>query len=136
MYNVPSSGPPSACTNIQLVHRTDASFTISWSRPEIIGRDDFFYRVLYSDPDRIGEFITENDNITNNSTVVHYTVSGLIPLTSYIVRVTTHNAVSDQDPNSHLRMCGISNMTLEGGKNNNSYPLMVHFLRISKQHCM
>ena len=72
--------------------------------------------MLYSDPDRIGEFITDNDSLTSSSTIVHYTVSGLIPLTSYIVRVTTHNAVSDQDPNIQLRMCEISNMTLEGGK--------------------
>ncbi len=44
-----------------------------------------------------------------------YTVTGLVPFTSYIVRVTTHNGVSDQDPNTHLRMCEVSNMTVEGG---------------------
>ncbi len=90
-----------------MISRTD-TIIIRWSRPAITGRNDFFYRVLHSDPDNIGEFITENANFRDDSSVVTYTVTGLVPLTPYKVRVTTHNGVSDQDPNTHLRMCEVS----------------------------
>ena len=82
----------------------------------ITGREDFFYRVFYSNPDKVGEFILENDNLQDTSSIVSYTISGLVPFTTYILRVTTHNGVSDQDPDTFPPMCEHFSRTLEGGK--------------------
>ena len=54
-----------------------------------------------------------NDNLIDSRNRVAYTVSGLRPFTSYQMKVTTHNGVSDQDPNSHLRQCLVNATTGE-----------------------
>ena len=101
-----------------MAERTDTSLTVSWSRPQITGgRTDLFYRVFRSDPDDISQFIMVEANLRTNNPTVMYEVTGLRPVTSYIIRVTTHSGVSDEDPaNAHLRQCEVSDMTMEGGK--------------------
>ena len=111
-----TTAPPSACRNLEVVYTTDTTISIMWTRPEIVGRSDLFYRVLHSDPDNIGQFIVKENNLRNSNTRVSYIVSGLRPFTSYQLKVTTHNGVSDQDPNTYLRQCLVSGMTREGSE--------------------
>ena len=59
------------------------------------GRTDIYYEVDISDPTRLGSYI---DKTYTDSTSRMFT--GLTPCTSYCVRVTAHNGVSDQDPGS------------------------------------
>ena len=110
------TAPPSACRNLEVVSTNDTTISIRWTQPEITGRSDFFYRVLHSDPDNIGQFIVVEDNLRDSNTRVNYIVSGLRPFTSYQLKVTTHNGVSDQDPDSHLRQSLVSGTTREGSK--------------------
>ena len=92
--------------------------TVRWTRPEVIGRSDFYYTLQYSDPDNIGEFLPANPiKIVNSALSVSHTVTGLQPNTAYTIRVTSHNGVSDQDTeNAALRIVTIQVRTLEGGK--------------------
>ena len=100
-----------------MISRTSTAIIVSWTRPTTTGRPDFFYRVQHSDPNNVEQFIiTVDDNLRDSGNEVTYTVSGLVPFTNYIVRVTTHNGVSDQDPDSHLRQCEVTNRTVEGSK--------------------
>lgn len=97
--------PPTACTDLHVVALTSNSLTISWSRPAITGRKDYFYKAFHSDPTNSSEFIVVTDSFVNTGSTVTYEVMGLLPVTLYLVWVTTHNGVSDQDPqNDHLRM--------------------------------
>ncbi len=81
------------------MERTRAnSIRIEWERPLITGRDDYYYNILYSDPDQPGTFVQHNPNpLVKSSPIVGYSVSGLSPLTSYTIRVTVLNGVSEQD---------------------------------------
>ena len=92
--------------------------TVTWTRPEVTGRSDFYYTLQYSDPDNIGEFLPANPiKIVNSALSVSHTVTGLQPYTTYTIRVTSHNGVSDQDSeNAALRIVTIQVRTLEGGK--------------------
>lgn len=109
--------PPGACTNLQVITRTDTTVTVRWSRPATTGRSDFFYRIFHSDPENLGQFKLTRDHMINHSRAVTFTVTDLVPNTPYIVRVSTHNGVSDQDvDNFESRICKISAMTMEGGK--------------------
>ena len=92
--------------------------TVRWTRPEGIGRPDFFYTLNYSDPDNIGEFLPATPfKIVNSALSVSRTITGLQPYTTYTIRVTSHNGVSDQDTeNAALRIVTIQVGTLEGGK--------------------
>jgi hypothetical protein len=85
-------------------------------RPTDTGRPDYFYRVNVSDPERVNAFNVHNSNLVNRNMDPIYTVSPLVPHTSYVIRVSVHNGVSDQDPDGHLRICEVEVMTLEGGK--------------------
>jgi hypothetical protein len=89
---------------------------VTWTRPTVIGRDDYFYVVEVSDPDRVNAFNVHNSNLVNETIQPTYKVSPLVPHTSYVIRVSVHNGVSDQDPDGHLRICEVEVMTLEGGK--------------------
>ena len=110
-------GPPSACRNLKVnAARTRANtITITWERPLIIGRDDYYYDIHYTDPDFPGEmrFIQHNLNpFIKNSPLVQYSVSGLRPLTNYTIRITVHNGVSEQDlKGKGKRMCQVSATT-------------------------
>ena len=94
---------------------TDTTVTLTWNRPSTIGRSDLFYRVWRSDSNNIRIFIVVNNNLVDSGASVSYVVSnGLLAFTSYIFMVTTHNGVSDQDPDGHLRIKEIATTTLEG----------------------
>ena len=55
--------------------------------------------------------------MVDGSSTVTFTLTSLVPLTQYIIRVTTHNGVSDQDlDNADSRMCEITTVTREGGE--------------------
>ena len=97
---------------------TSTSVTVRWTRPEVTGRPDFYYTLQYSDPDNFGEFVPPNPiKIVNSALSVSRTVTGLQPYTTYTIRVTSHNGVSDQDTeNAALRIVTIQVRTLEGGK--------------------
>ena len=94
--------PPSAPRNLILTAQ-NYSITINWSSPtETGGRSDLYYQVEYSDPDNLGNF-TEIVYLDGEST--SHTFTALRPYTSYCIRVSAHNGVSDQDPDrSQSRM--------------------------------
>ena len=96
---------------------TSTIVVITWSRPEIVGRPDYFYVVEVSDPERVCAFNVHNSSYVDTHSQPNYTVSPLVPHTSYVIRVNVHNGVSDQDPDGHLRICQVEVMTLQGGKN-------------------
>ena len=81
---------------------TSTSLSVEWSTPEYLGeRDDLYYTVEYSDPDNVGVMLPMQcgkDCLTDTSC----TVTGLRPATTYVVRVTAHNGVSDQDAGGAL----------------------------------
>jgi hypothetical protein len=113
----PFAEPPSACRNIEVIARADTTITVSWNQPTTTGRTDYFYRVFHSDPVNIGEFILASNNLIDSRATVTFTVTNLTPFTPYIIRVTTHNGVSDLDPDgANSRMCEISGTTIEGGE--------------------
>ena len=126
-----SEEPPSAPRDLQIVTSTDTTVAVIWRRPITTGRDDYFYRVFHSDPDNIGEFILARDNLVDRRTVVIFIVTGLTPSTPYIIRVTTHNGVSENDAkNANSRMVDISGMTAEGGEmcaDSHNYCCQLHY---------
>ena len=81
---------------------TSTSLSVEWSSPENLGeRDDLYYTVEYSDPDNVGVMLPmqcREDCLTDTSC----NVTGLRPATTYVVRVTAHNGVSDQDAGGAL----------------------------------
>jgi len=109
------TGPPTAVRNLRVVYTTSTSINIEWDLPLITGRPDFFYNVEYSDPTDISMYIQHNlERITNTTT---YSVTGLQPVTIYIIRISVHNGVSENDGiNDDERRRQVSNATLEGGK--------------------
>ena len=104
--------PPSECQRIKIISIEEQSVSLSWKRPVIIGRDDFYYAVKYSD----GETV-ESNPVVNLRREVHYFIDGLKYATEYTITVTVKNGVSDQDPeNKHLRRCELRLKTQEGSK--------------------
>lgn len=99
--------------------------TITWKKPEITGRDDFYYIIKYTDVANSESNFTIDPRVvrytSNNETVsVHIPSSesglSLEPNTDYIIKVIVHNGVSDQEPdNEPLRRKDISFRTKEGG---------------------
>ena len=88
--------PPSAPHNLRLTVQT-TSMTVRWSpSTETGGRSDVYYQVEYSDLDVPGTFIARYTQSTS------YTITGLRSYTSYYIRVSAHNGVSDQDPQSRM----------------------------------
>ena len=85
-----------------------------WEDPQVVGRSDYYYIIEYSDPDDASIYHRHNkDNIKGNN----YTLNNLRADTIYIIRVSVHNGVSDQDPeNADDRMVTIRARTTEGRK--------------------
>ena len=85
--------------NLHNTSDTSTSLSVEWSTPAYLGeRDDLYYAVEYSDPrpDKVGVMIPMQCGegcLTGTSC----TITGLQPATTYVVRVTAHNGVSDQD---------------------------------------
>ena len=88
--------------NLAETSNTSTSLTVEWSTPSYLGeRDDLYYTVEYSDPDNVGVMLTMQCGegcLTGTSC----TVTGLQPATTYVVRVTAHNGVSDQNAGGAL----------------------------------
>ena len=100
--------------------RTRANtITVRWERPEITGRDDFYYNIFYS---------VDNQTFTQHNTrpyakqnlLVDYSLSGLRPLTSYTIRVTAENGVSDQEERGETRSCEVAGRTGDISKKHES----------------
>ena len=88
--------------NLQQVSSTDSSLSISWDPPiSNGGRSDLYYQVHYSDPDNVGVML-EAECGAGCLTGTSCTISGLRPATTYVVRVSAHNGVSDQDQGGAL----------------------------------
>ena len=110
--------PCSHPRDLRVTEVTSTNVTVRWTRPEVTGRTDFYYILQYSDPDNIGEFLPAIpiERVSSELSVSH-TVTGLRPYTTYTIRVTCHNGVSDQDTeNVALRIVTIQVRTLGGGK--------------------
>lgn len=106
--------PPSACRDLNVSESsTYNQITVTWNRPAVIGRNDFYYNIYYSSDENEGKFIKHNeDNYYSSSDEVNYTLSGLNPFTSYAIRVTVDNGVSYQDvTGKQNRMCEITTTT-------------------------
>lgn len=95
---------------------SDSSITVTWTRPAITGRDDFFYEILISEVGEESRVVVES-SYHNSRGTVDYTISNLDPFTSYNIMVVTHNGVSEQDPeNADRRLQEVNGVTAEGGK--------------------
>ncbi len=82
------------------------TITVRWERPEITGRDDFYYNIFYSEDNHT--FTQHNDSPYNKQdAVVDYSVSGLHPLTTYTVRVSPENRVSGQEGEGGGQSCEV-----------------------------
>ena len=91
---------------------TDTTITIEWE-PPLTGSPVFYYVVEHSDPDDILRNILRTKNLTANS----YILDRMRAFTTYIIRVSVRNSVSDQDAqNAAQRIMEISNRTKEGRK--------------------
>ena len=86
------------------------TITVRWVRPEITGRDDFYYNIFYSEDNQT--FTQHNTRrYAKRSLLVDYSLSGLRPLTSYTIRVTAENGVSDQEERGETRSCEVAGRT-------------------------
>ena len=104
--------PPTACRDIRVTSFGDQNATISWERPEDVGRDDFYYVLSYSDEEGVESF-----TVVSGDSVVEYTLRRLKPATDYTITVVVENGVSNQQPQSELlRSCEVKLTTDEGSK--------------------
>ena len=112
-----ATAPPVNCKSLQVVaERTQGNtITVRWERPEITGRDDFYYNIFYSEDNQT--FTQHNSRpYVKQDALVDYSVSGLRPLTIYTIRVITENGVSDQDEGRQNRSCEVVTMTGDTSK--------------------
>ena len=90
------------------------SVSVRWrSPPHCGGRKDCYYEIAIN-----GHATVRYNPPTFNFDVLEsYTVNNLKPDTTYLVSVSIHNGVSEQDPdNAKLRQCCIEVKTKEGSK--------------------
>ena len=104
--------PPTAMSILRVIRTTSTSITIQWDLPVRTGKPDYYYVIEYSDPDDISKYIHQ-DEVKNN----RYVLNNLRADTIYIIRVSVHNGVSDQDSeNAHTRIVEVDARTREGCK--------------------
>ncbi len=100
---------PKNCKSLEVVtERTRGNtITVRWERPDIIGRDDFYYNIFYSEDNHT---LTQHNSraYVKQDAVVDYSVSGLQPLTTYTIRVVPENGVSG---GGQSRGCEVVDMT-------------------------
>lgn len=107
--------PPGPVRNLRISVQVSTSITVSWIRPVITGRSDFYYKINLSNL-KTGTKITVNNLYRNDRETVTYTIRDLRPVTRYEVTVATFNGVSDQDPtNDDRRVMSVTGSTTEGG---------------------
>ncbi len=91
--------------------------TLEWTRPEVTGRDDFYYTYQIFDVDHILPDTPVRLPFTASSSKITFTENRLRPVTPYTFRIITHNGVSDEDKeNAALRRVELVVKTKEGGK--------------------
>ena len=109
------TAPPSACRNLAVSDSsTHNKLTVTWNRPSTTGRTDFYYNIYYSSSEDEGKFTQHNTNhrYVVSTLNISYTLTGLDPFTSYTIRVTVHNGVSDQDAAGKVnRQCEVTTTT-------------------------
>ncbi len=106
------AAPPSSCSGLLVVEEKTrgTTITVRWERPEITGRDDFYYNIFYSEDNRT--FTQHNDSPYNKQDIlVDYSVSDLRPLTTYTVRVSPDNKVSGREGEGGGRSCEVTART-------------------------
>ena len=112
VYVLYTAAPPNNCKSLEVVtERTRGNtITVRWERPEIIGRDDFYYNIFYSEDNQT--FTQHNSRpYVKQDALVDYSVSGLQPLTTYTIRVIPENGVSGQEEGGQSRSCEVVTMT-------------------------
>ena len=106
------TGPPTAVHNLRVTVITSDVITIKWE-PPLVGNPVFYYVVEHSDPDDISKYILRTENLTATS----YILDRMRSFTTYIIRVSVRNNVSDQDPqNAAQRTVEIFARTKQGRK--------------------
>ena len=109
--------PPTAVRNPTVVRSTENTITVRWERPANVGRDDYYYVVEYSKD--VGVVITSIGDLRDTGNTVTHIIEGLNPGTNYVITISVHNGVSDQDiENADKRKVQISAATREGSKSN------------------
>jgi len=105
-------GPPTAVRNLRVTVITSDAITIKWD-PPLVGNPVFYYVVEHSDPDDISNYTLRIKNLTATS----YVLDRMRSFTTYIIRVSVRNSVSDQDPqNAAQRTVEIDARTKQGRK--------------------
>ncbi len=113
----PLTAPPGPVTDLKTTANTSTSVTLEWTRPEVTGRDDFYYTYQIIDRDHILPDTPRRLSFTASSPTITYTEDRLRPVTPFTFRITTHNGVSDEDKeNAALRKVELVVKTKEGGK--------------------
>ncbi len=97
---------------------SDRDVVIQWNQPSTIGERYFYYKVLYSDLNRPGQFLMHNSSLVNFNSVIAYQVTNLIPFQMYQIRVTTHNNFSDMNSGQvSPKYCEVRTSTRKAGQN-------------------
>ena len=113
------------------ISQTDTTINITWTPPGPVNGDILSYTIerRFSND---GIFVKAG-NLTSNNRDLSYTLSGLSPFTTYIMRVNASNS-------THIaEMCEIAGKTMEGGMY--SFKIVVLFLTafinsfIPTNHC-
>jgi len=108
--------PPTAVRNLAVTNTASNSITIEWDPPLRTG-EGFYYVVQSSNPDDISMYNNHTNNFTDPSNCNCYILDNMIADTSYVIRVSVHNRVSDQDEeNAGQRVVEVSGRTTEGRK--------------------
>ena len=82
---------------------SSTSIAVNWLSPtETGGRSDLYYQVEYSDPDDLGNFI---GTVYLDGESTSHTFTALRPYTSYCIRVSAHNGVSDRSQSRMIEEC-------------------------------
>ena len=70
--------------------------SVQWERPANVGReDDYYYVVEYSKD--VGVVITSIGYLRDTGNIVTHIIRGLNPGTIYVITISVHDGVSDQD---------------------------------------
>eukprot|EP00731_Ephydatia_muelleri_P014615 Em0008g335a len=111
--DVGCTSPPTVPNNLMITSITNTSISLMWEKPDVIGRDDYYFAVKYRTDSSL-KFITAF-KVIDKSNVIAYTLHNLTSYTSYEISVTAVNGVSDQDwYNDCIRTATITAATLEG----------------------
>ena len=106
--------PSDAVQNLKKLIATFTNITISWEKPISTGHPEYYYSITYEN--EVEKPITAANKLVDIRDIVTYTVTNLSHSTAYVIHVTTHNGVSNQDPNIVCRTRYVLATTLERRK--------------------